>query len=213
MPSGFTHAPSPKHAERVACPSCDLLVDLPELEEGQRAHCPRCQHHLALSPRGGVVRPLAFAITGLILFIVANSFPFLSFKASGREQVMNLAQAATELMRHGSPTLACIVLALILIGPALSLACIVFITTPLALGKRFVGIATLSKLVFRIGPWTMADVFMIGVLVSLTKIASLATVVIGLSFWAYAGFALMFVATMASLDRRLLWQRIGDPSK
>jgi paraquat-inducible protein A len=48
----------------------------------------------------------------------------------------------------------------------------------------------------------------IGVLVSLVKIASLATVVIGLSFWAYVGFVICFTASLASLDRFQMWSEI-----
>jgi paraquat-inducible protein A len=54
----------------------------------------------------------------------------------------------------------------------------------------------------------MVEVFVIGVIVSLVKIHHMATVVVGLSFWAYVGFSLCFAATMASLDRLQVWREI-----
>ena len=50
--------------------------------------------------------------------------------------------------------------------------------------------------------------FFIGVLVSLAKIAHMATVVLGISFWAYAAFTILFVMTITNLDRFQSWQRI-----
>ena len=59
-----------------------------------------------------------------------------------------------------------------------------------------------------IGKWSMVEVFIIGVIVSLVKIAAMATVVVGASFWAYAAFAICFTAAVANLDRYQCWERI-----
>jgi paraquat-inducible protein A len=54
----------------------------------------------------------------------------------------------------------------------------------------------------------MVEVFIIGVIVSLVKIAAMATVELGISFWAYAGFAICFTLAISSLDRYQCWERI-----
>jgi paraquat-inducible protein A len=54
----------------------------------------------------------------------------------------------------------------------------------------------------------MVEVFVIGVLVSLVKIGAMATVVLGISFWAYVGFAVCFTASLSSLDRLQMWREI-----
>jgi len=59
-----------------------------------------------------------------------------------------------------------------------------------------------------VGRHSMAEVFIIGVLVSLVKIAAMASVVIGISFWAYVGFAVCFTASLSSLDRFQMWREI-----
>jgi paraquat-inducible protein A len=40
------------------------------------------------------------------------------------------------------------------------------------------------------------------------KIAAMATVVIGISFWAYAAFTICFTLAVSSLDRYQCWERI-----
>ena len=54
----------------------------------------------------------------------------------------------------------------------------------------------------------MAEVFLIGILVSMVKIASLATVVIGISFWGYVGFTICLTMAMASLDKHNFWDAL-----
>ncbi len=54
----------------------------------------------------------------------------------------------------------------------------------------------------------MVEVFIIGVIVSLVKIAAMATVVLGISFWAYAGFSICFTLAIYNLDRYQCWERI-----
>ena len=56
----------------------------------------------------------------------------------------------------------------------------------------------------------MSEVFIIGVIVSLVKLASMATITLGLAFWAYVGFALCFTAAVASLDQHDLWDAIEE---
>ena len=48
----------------------------------------------------------------------------------------------------------------------------------------------------------------IGVIVSLVKIMAMATVVLGISFWAYTAFAICFTLAVSNLDRYQCWERI-----
>ena len=57
-----------------------------------------------------------------------------------------------------------------------------------------------------------ALLFVIGVIVSLVKIMKLATVVIGISFWAYIGFALCLIGAISHLDRLSVWQAVDRVS-
>lgn len=68
---------------QIACHECDLLLSLPEIEEGQRAYCPRYNHLLCAHPHNGMERSLAYAIAGIAFLALANIFPFIAFKAKG----------------------------------------------------------------------------------------------------------------------------------
>ena len=49
--------------------------------------------------------------------------------------------------------------------------------------------------------WNMAEIFFLGILVSMVKIADMAQVSLGLSFWAYACFNLFLILALANVDR------------
>ena len=198
---------------KIACHECDLLLNLPNFEEGSRAYCPRCNHLLCSNPSNGIERGLAFAVTGVAFLFLANIFPFLSFQARGREQVMTLLQSSLELYEGGNEILAAFVLAFIIVAPALLLFSIIWILGPLVLkDKRTLGAYWLGRLVFQTSPWSMAEIFLIGILVSIIKISSMATVVLGVSFWAYVGFTLCLMMSMVNLDKHFFWEALDKAS-
>jgi paraquat-inducible protein A len=54
----------------------------------------------------------------------------------------------------------------------------------------------------------MMEVFLLGVLVSLLKLGSLATLVVGTSFWALVALIICLTAALASIHPYELWRRI-----
>ena len=56
--------------------------------------------------------------------------------------------------------------------------------------------------------WSMLEVVMLGILVALIKIASLATVEPSIGMYAFGAAVLLFPMIMTSFDSRDLWQRI-----
>ena len=194
---------------QIACHECDLLLNLPVLDKGQRANCPRCKHLLCSNPGNGLEHTLAFSIAGLIFLLLANAFPFLAFQASGREQVMNLLQSSVALYNNGSELLSAFVLMFIIVTPAVLMVFIIWVLTPIVFyNKRLGGSYWLGRVIYQTTPWSMAEIYLIGILVSITKIASMATVIIGVSFWAYVGFAICFTLAMSRMDKVQFWQTL-----
>jgi paraquat-inducible protein A len=193
---------------RIACHECDLLITIGVLEEGTTASCPRCGHTLAKNTSDALTRTLAFSLAAGISLIFSNLFPFLSLQASGLEQVMTLPRTAYELYLDGYWTIALLVMGPIMGIPALILATVAALTIPLLRDRPAGWLVPAGRFLFLLSPWSMVEVFVIGVLVSLVKIGAMATVILGISFWAYIAFAICFIATLTNLDRVLLWRRI-----
>ena len=58
------------------------------------------------------------------------------------------------------------------------------------------------------GPWSMTEVFMLGVLVSLVKLAHMATIVPGFAMWAFFALIFLLPAAASVLDVHTLWKRM-----
>ncbi len=192
----------------IACHTCDLLVDVSDLDDGATADCPRCGSYLTRYRSDANRRVLAYTSASLVLLVLALSFPFLSFAASGLESIMTLPQTARALWDNGMHLVAGLVAAFIIVIPAVVLFLLLSVCLPLYSGRPVRGLRWSAHLLFELYNWAMVEVFIIGVIVSLVKIAKMADVTLGISFWAYTAFALCFTLAIANLDRYQTWEAI-----
>ncbi len=197
----------------LACPSCDLVFDVSDLADGETACCSRCGHFLTRYRVDELNRVMAFTLSALVLLALACSFPFMAFKANGLESLMTLPQTAMELWRNGMPDLAFLVACFIILIPATVLILVVILVGALMMQRQHACLPALGRLIFTLQNWSMVEVFFIGVLVSLVKIAKMATVVLDISFWAYAAFSILFTLALSNLDRFQCWRRIESMSQ
>ena len=196
---------SPQTAQGwVRCHECDYKVALPVLHHKQKALCPRCGFNLTTYRSNAVQRIVALAISALIFLLASLPFEFLSFSARGQFQSIDMLGSLLILVEQDYALLAVAEAIAILILPAFTLLCLLYVLIPLCLNHRAPKANVVLNLIFRLLPWTMAEIFLIGVLVSLIKITSMADVGIGLSFYAYFLFTLCMTATLMHLDKHQL---------
>ncbi len=195
-----------------ACHECDWLMALPPLHSGEQAVCPRCGHAEVRRHRYPAQRSLALAIAALACLAIAASFPFLAFSVRGVGHGIDLPQTATDLIAHHAPLVAMVVLLTILVLPVLYLLAVVWLQIGLLGGRPLPASRSAARALAHLQPWMMADVFLIGTLVSLIKIVGLAQIALGPAFWAFGAFALLLLATNQSVDRDWLWFALaGEP--
>jgi paraquat-inducible protein A len=195
---------------RIACHECDLIVRIDDHAMHASATCPRCGHTLAVYIPEGLTKTLAFALAAGMLLVFSNCFPFLSLEASGIEQVMSLPSSAYALYQDGYWTIALLVMMPIMVVPALMLAAMIALSIQLSRNEPANWLIPTARFLFFLNPWSMVEVFVIGVMVSLIKIGHMAHVVLGIAFWSYVAFALCFIAALSNLDRLHLWRQIEE---
>jgi paraquat-inducible protein A len=198
---------------RIACPSCDLLYDVSNLPDGGSASCTRCGNFLTRRKDNAVEHASIYCIAALVMMAVACAFPFMQFSRSGLENTMTLPQTVLELWINNMPWLAIVVASFILIIPALVTVCMLVLSIVLSREHSPPWLRQLGSTIFHLQNWSMVEVFFVGVLVSLVKIAKLATIVLGTSFWAYGAFTVLFILATTNLDKFQCWQRIEQLSK
>ena len=60
-------------------------------------------------------------------------------------------------------------------------------------------------------PWGMIEVFLLGVLVAIVKLSSMATVVPGPALWAFVALTVLLTAVL-SFDPRAFWEMAFEPA-
>lgn len=196
--------------EVVACPECDLMVRLPDIHEDARLGCPRCHHTLSYFGEARLRRALPLGVCAALLLLLSLWFPFMSFESAGVENRMTLIQASWALLLDGSYVLSALVMVFIVIAPAVLVACVLVVSSFIYRQKPSPMVATATKLLFGLTSWSMVEVFIIGVFVSLVKIAAMATVELGVSLWAYLGLSFALVGAIASLDKVSIWRLLAQ---
>jgi paraquat-inducible protein A len=196
-------------ADLVACHDCDLLQRRRALPRGSSARCGRCGAVLYRAVADVLDRTLAFAIASLLLVTVVVAFPFMEFRFGGRVQVNHLASGAVRLWSDGEPELAVLVFLTSVLGPVLLVAALLGVCLPLRLGRRARWIAPLCRLLGRLKPWSMLEVYLLGVIVSIVKLSQMAELVLGPAAYAFFALILTLTAAIGAFDARVVWERLA----
>jgi len=189
----------------VACPDCDLLN---RIEEEARSNqlCRRCGSILYKYLPNSIERSVALTIAALILFLLSNSYPFLTIQLSGFSQKTTLLTGIYQLWRQGLPFVSLLVLFTCVLMPLLQMIGLLYVLAPLYLLHRPAPSAgVVCRFIQKTTPWCMMEVFMIGVLVALVKLGHMATVIPGISLAAFSALIFIMAAVLASVDFSLIW--------
>lgn len=192
----------------TVCHECDLVNRVPTLPEKATARCPRCGAVLHRHKRDCVRRTLALTLAGVVLFAVANTFPFLGFQLQGDLTQTTLITGVVQLYAAGELGMATLVFVTSIAAPALRLASLLYLFLPLYLNRTPRYLAPLLILVERLNPWSMIEVFMLGILVALVKLAGMATIVPGAALWSFAVLILVMAGISAVMDPGEVWERL-----
>ncbi len=194
--------------QTVGCPECDLLGQVGALEPGERAVCARCGCVLSVCFEDPYTRAWSFSVSALIVLAVAFAFPFLSISAAGVTSSMTLVQTVLYLAQYGADAIAVLVSIFVILVPLVMLIFILVLATALRADRFHPLLMAPTRWLFHLNAWSMVEVFAIGVIVSLVKLAAMAKVTLGPSFWAYLAFTVLFLLAFSAMDRLTVWRDI-----
>lgn len=192
--------------EAIVCEGCDAVYGRASLREREVARCPVCGTELERHLGDQKERILPLALAGLIMFGVANLFPIVEIELRGLRSQTTLAGAVVALAGEGMSMVALLVLATTILFPLLQLLILLWLLVPLRRQDRVVaGFAWLVRTMQSLRPWGMIEVFLLGVLVALVKLSSMATVLPGPALYAFMALTVLLTAVLA-FDPRGFWE-------
>ena len=198
----------------IACPQCDTLHVAQDLPDNTRAHCRQCGVVLMTSRPDAIARILALAAAGFILMIAAVSFPFLSLDAGGFNNATSVIDAVLAFRDGYAFPLAVAVAFFIIVIPLTRLSALIYALGPLVRAARPRPLARQAfAFAEKLRPWSMAEIFIVGVTVALIKVAGLAAVTIGPAFWAFAGVVVVTVLKDQLISRYAIWETLDKAAR
>lgn len=192
----------------VGCHECDAVMSEPDVPDGGSAICLRCGATLFRRTRQTVEVTIALTIAAAILFIVANSYPFLAFEMQGQATRTTLSSGSRALWDQGRMGVAALVFFTTVLAPMIQIVLMLYVIGPLFLGYRAPGSIWAFRAVEFFRPWGMMEVFLIGVFVAGVKLTDMAEIVPGVALWAFILLIPILAGASAFLDPEIVWRRI-----
>lgn len=193
----------------MACGACDCLHRIVEVPAGGKALCRRCGGQLYRNMPHSLDHSAALYLAAFILFMLANTFPFVALQYGDRIEQSLLISGGFALQQAGMGEIGLLVLLTSVVFPFLSIVAMLYLLLPLRLGIRPPKMTLVWRCVRLLSPWSLIGVFMLGLLVSVVKLQDLAMIIPGVAFYAFIGLLVISSAAAASFDPAALWPRLG----
>ncbi len=188
----------------IACEECDVLHRRIVLNAGCAAHCTRCGAELFRSRSFHIDTVLALTLGSLVVFVMANAFPIVTLEMKGVHNGSTLFGAIVTLYREGMAIVSGLVLATTILFPLTELMILLYLLIPLRQGQLPARFHLCTRVIQTIRPWGMIEVFLLGVLVSLVKLSSTASILPGVALWAFSALTVLLAAILM-FEPRHLW--------
>ena len=201
-------------ASLIVCRECDMLQRETQLPRNGVAYCVRCGATLYRNRLpDSLDRTLAYTLGAIVMFVIANAFPIAGIEVQGQHTEATLYGAVRALYDQDMRLVAGLVFFTTMLVPTLEVAAMCYLLLPLKFGRVPYQFAPVFRLLQAVRPWGMVEVFMLGILVALVKLAHIASVVPGTAMWAFGGLMLLIAAVAASFDPRELWAALNKMVK
>jgi len=199
--------------DTIVCHECDLLVEVPQLKEGNSVSCPRCHGHIIKHYRSRLVPSIMISLSGLLLFYPANFLPVMTLSILGNAGENTMVKGVYRLALDGYWWMAFLVLFCSVLVPLLKFFLVFFISVRAHFGWWGMGLITALKIHKKVNVWGMLDVYMIAILLSYIKMMDMGDIVIDIGLFCFIAFLLMDVLVSTRFEAGEVWRRIEREDK
>jgi paraquat-inducible protein A len=188
------------------CPDCGQMQILPALPPGSRAVCLRCDAVLRHTRRDPLLLPLALNISALILFGLGASLTLMSVSTAGQYRAAELVSGPAELERYGLWEISLVVLVTTVAAPLARVLCMLTVLLGVRLERPPVELRAIYAWVEHLRPWSMVEIYLLGLFVAYVRLSGMATVDLGPAIFALGGLMVIMVLADYTLDDQAVWE-------
>lgn len=190
--------------DKVVCEHCDAIFARRRLARGEIANCSRCGAELYRDHALDLQLMLALTITGLVVFVIANNYPLVTLDMQGVRTDSTMWGAVRATWHTGVGPVAVLAALTVFFFPLAQLLMLGYVLSALLRARVPPGFIDVMHALRLMRPWSMVEVFMLGILVSVVKMAGIAHVVPEVGIFAFAGLTLL-LTVINSFDLHALW--------
>ncbi|WP_311196928.1 paraquat-inducible protein A [Rugamonas apoptosis] len=198
--------------ELISCHDCGKLHRRHPLAPRQKARCVRCRSVLYRGIASDANRMAALVLGAALTFLIAQLFPIVKLEVNGLRSSATLLGAIRVLWNENMQVVAAIVFLCTILLPAVELGSLLYVTLSLRAGQQPPGLHRLLRAVRAARHWGMTEVLMIGILITVVKMTSLAQVEPQAGLFAFGALTLM-LAIVTAFDPRILWNLADEQAR
>lgn len=193
----------------IVCGECHKLE---YLREGEVQHCTRCGGRLHARRPNSIARTWALLITAAILYIPANVLPIMTVSFLGKGAPSTIMGGVLELIHADMLPIALVVFVASILVPTFKLVGIAMLLysvqrhQPMSAQQRIL----MYRFIEWIGRWSMLDIFVIAILVTVVNFGNLASIQANLGAAAFATVVILTMIAAVTFDPRLIWDNTFD---
>lgn len=194
----------------MACHTCGEVCRTPSEPAGAR--CPTCNSPIHPRRPASLSITWALLLTAIILYIPANLLPIMNTSTLFESRADTIVSGVIVLWEEGAWDIAVIVFTASVVVPVLKIVVIglLLLSVQRASHWRPMDRARLYRIVEKVGHWSMLDVFVVVLLVSLVDFSTYATVEAGPAIIAFGAVVVVTMLAAKSFDPRLIWDARDD---
>jgi paraquat-inducible protein A len=201
----------PKAADRglAGCHTCGRVSPV------ALKNCPRCGSRLHLRKPASVQNTIALMAAAAALYIPSHLLPVMTVVELGDVTHNTIIGGMMTFWRTGAYPIAIVIFTASILIPLLKIAALSWLCAA-ATGKVHPSPTTLGKVYWfteLLGRWSMVDIFVVGILVSLVQLGNYMTITPGPGALAFAGVVMLTMFAAMSFDPRLLWDQLDALSE
>lgn len=192
----------------IGCDACGKV-----LETRWRAdHCPRCEAPLHRRKPDSLVRSWALLLSAAILYVPANLLPIMHTVQLLNVEHSTILSGVVLLWKNGSWDLAIIVFVASIVVPLVKIVCLALLLLTAQSGSTWAPRerTQLYRVLEFIGHWSMLDVFVVALLMTLVHFGKFAQVEAGAGVVAFCAVVVLTMLASMSFDPRLIWDQQTD---
>ena len=183
----------------IICSFCDSIYKRKKnLRANEAIYCRVCGNKL--QGQSNFFEAFIYAITAIILFLIANIFPFITLSLKGELNTISVFSGVKALFDNDLIILAILVFLFIIIIPLYYLIAVLWVIISFKLkflnnfSRKFLFLLHLMS------PWNMLEVYLAGVITTLVKIMSMASVSFNQGFWAFVALMIFSILVNSKFD-------------